>query len=63
MEVCYFTTAYKMKILALAVNKVFLMTQPKILPEENKNILNISKKSPPLGGEIIFIIGLLSVFF
>ena len=52
-----------MKVLALAVNKVFLMTQPQILPTENKNILNISKKSPPLGGEMIFIIGLLFVFF
>ena len=52
-----------MKVLALAVNKVFVMTQPKILPEENKNILNISKTSPPLGGEIIFIISLLFVFF
>jgi hypothetical protein len=52
-----------MKVLALAVNKVFLMTQPQILPTENKNILNISKKFPPLGGEIFFIIGLLSVFF
>ena len=52
-----------MKVLALTVNKVFLMTQPQILPTENKNILNISKKSPPLGGEIIFIISLLLVFF